>query len=57
MKNLFYFLRDCLGEVSNKIKPVLFLFALGSLAATKTLLKRKEKLSLPYQLQDERDPY
>ena len=33
------FLRDCLGEV----KPVLFLFALGLLAATKTLFKRNEK--------------
>ena len=45
-KTCFINLRDCLGGVSrerNKIKPVLFLFALGLLAATKTLFKRNEK--------------
>ena len=44
LKNLFYFLRDCLGEV----KPVSFLFALGLLAATKTLFKRNEKKYLRF---------
>jgi hypothetical protein len=48
IQNLFYSLRDCLvfkrGELrAYKIKPVLFLFALGLLAATKTLFKRNEK--------------
>ena len=37
-KTCFIFLRDCLGEVrANKIKPVLFLFALVLLAATNNL--------------------
>ena len=43
-KNCVIFLCDCLGEVSCKrTKPVLFIFALCLLAATKTLLKRSEK--------------
>ena len=39
------FLRDCLGGElrTYKIKPVLFLYAVGLLAATKKLHKRKEK--------------
>ena len=44
---IIYFLRDCLirgGKLNAyKIKPVLFLYAVGFLAASKTLHKRKEK--------------
>ena len=39
IQNLFYFLCDCLGE----IKPVLFLYAVGFMAATITLHKRKKE--------------
>ena len=42
---LVLFLRDCLGEGSweSTKKILLFLYAVGLVAATKTLCKRKEK--------------
>ena len=41
------FLTDCLGEGSRESTkyPILFLFAFGLLAATKTLFKRNKKIS------------
>ena len=50
IKNLFYLfitLLFSLGELrAYKIKPVLFLYPFGLLAATKRLHKRKEKITL-----------
>ena len=46
--NLVLFLCDCLGEASRyEIKLVSFLYAVGLVAATKTLFKRKEKIFYP----------
>ena len=45
VENIFFFFRLFRGGElkAYKIKPVLFLYAVGLLAATKTLHKRKEK--------------
>ena len=53
-KLVLFFARLFMGGESKayKIKPALFLFALGLLAATKTLFERNEKLSFAYNPND-----
>ena len=52
-QNLLYFLCDCLGEGTYsgeyKIKPVLFLYAIGFVTTTKKLFKRKDNITFLLQ--------